>query len=402
MGMLPYMADEIAEPRGAGSGPVRGRVLMLTKSLSLGGGAEVQTVNLAVGLRGRAWQVRVVSMLPPVGDIYPLREAGIPLRSLQMQGGFPDPRALLRLAQQIREFQPDVLHSHMTHANLLARVTRVLCPVPVLICTLHGLRMYGVKRDLAWIKEAAHRATDTLAEATTAVCKVAGERYVSVRAISPGKIRIIPNGVDTSQFCPDPAKRSGTRRALKIAHQFVWLAVGRLEAVKDYATMLRAFALVARDSTESVLLISGTGSRHAELSQLISELDICQRVIFLGQRSDVCDLMNAADAYLMSSIFEGLPMVLLEAAASGLPMVATNVGGNPEIVLEGATGFVAPPGNPRMLAEAMRRLMALPPDERTQMGAAAREFCISNYRLERVVDQWEDIYGEFLKARGRS
>lgn len=402
MKVLPDMAHPIAEAPHAGSGPVRGRVLLLSKSLSMSGGAEVQTLSLAVGLKRRHWQVRVVSMLPPVGAIIPLREAGIPLRSLRMRTGMSNLGAVRQLARQIREFQPDVLHSHMTHANLLARVTRLVCPIPVLICTLHGMQMYGVKRDLAWIKEAAHHVTDPLAEATTAVCKAAGERYVSVRAISRARMRVVPNGVDTGQFCPDLAKRSAIRRALNVAHRFVWLAVGRIEEVKDYATMLRAFALVSQDSTDSVLLISGNGSRQDELGRLAAELHISSRVNFLGLRKDVGDLMKAADAYLMSSMFEGLPMVLLEAAASGLPLVATRVGGNPEIVLEGTTGFLAPPSNPGLLAEAMRRLMALPHDERTKMGAAARDFCIRNYQLESVVDQWEDLYSEFLRARRRS
>src|SRR5947209_15883308 len=121
-----------------------------------------------------------------------------------MHPGVADPRAVVRLGHILRDWKPRILHSHMTHANLLARATRLFYPVPVLICTLHGLRMYAVKTDSIWLREAAHRVTDFLAEATTAVCNTAGARYVRIRAVSADKMHVIPNGVDTARFRPNP------------------------------------------------------------------------------------------------------------------------------------------------------------------------------------------------------
>jgi glycosyltransferase involved in cell wall biosynthesis len=377
------------------------RVMLLSTNLSLGGGAEWQTMQLAVRLKLRNWEVRVVSLLPPTGDIYPLREAGIPVQSLRMHPGIADPRAMLRLGRILRDWKPRILHSHMEHANLLARATRLAFPVPVLICTLHGLRMYAVKKDSPWLREAAHRVTNFLAEATTAVCNTAGERYVRVKAVSRDKMRVIPNGVDTARFRPNQERRENIRRALNLGNSFAWLAVGRCEMAKDHGTMLRAFAQVSRDSPDTILLIVGGGSLRHEMEQLSETLGIATRVRFLGQRSDVADLLNGADGYVMSSLFEGLPLALLEAAASGLPIVASDVGGNAEIVVEGSTGFLAPPSAPDALAIAMKRLLSLPEEARMRMGANGRAFCISHYQFDKIIDLWEALYGELLQRKGQ-
>jgi glycosyltransferase involved in cell wall biosynthesis len=133
------------------------------------------------------------------------------------------------------------------------------------------------------------------------------------------------------------------------------------------------------------------------MEQLASDLGVTERVKFLGTRRDIPALMDAADAYVMSSAWEGLPMVLLEAAASGLPIVATDVGGNSEVVIDGKTGFLVPPKDPDALAQAMLRLMGLPPEEHRRMGAVARQHIEANYSLDHVVDQWEALYTELLE-----
>jgi len=110
--------------------------------------------------------------------------------------------------------------------------------------------------------------------------------------------------------------------------------------------------------------------------------------------------MNATDAYVMSSIWEGMPLVLLEAQASGLPIVATDVGGNREVVIDGVTGFLVPPKDPEALAQAMLRLMELPKEKRQEMGEAARQHILANFSLDRVVDKWEALYRELLVKKG--
>jgi len=164
--------------------------------------------------------------------------------------------------------------------------------------------------------------------------------------------------------------------------------------------MLRAFSMIVSKKSDVVLLLVGQGSLMEEVKKLASELKLEDKVRFLGVRRDVPDLMNAADAYVMSSAWEGMPIVLLEAGACGLPVVATDVGGNSEVVLNGKTGFIAPPRNPEALSQAMEKMMALPKEKRLEMGEAGRAYIEAKYSLEHVVDQWEALYMELLQRKG--
>jgi len=285
------------------------------------------------------------------------------------------------------------VHSHMVHANLLARLVRPLAPIPVLVCTAQSINEGGRLREILY------RMTDPLCDLTTQVSRAGLERYVRVGAVPAHKIRLIPNGVDTVRFRPDREARGIMRDALGLHDGFVWLAVGRFERAKDYPNMLRAFAGVVARRPEARLIIAGQGTLQGEAEQLVAELRIADRVHFLGVRKDISALMNAADAYVMSSAWEGTPMVLLEAGATGLPIVATAVGGNGEVVVDGQTGFLVPPGDSEALMRAMLRLMDLSPDERARMGRAGRAHVEANYSLERVVDQWEKLYVELLTAK---
>ena len=286
----------------------------------------------------------------------------------------------------IRNLKPDVLHSHMVKANLLARVTRLFAPVPLLVSTAHSIREGGRLCDLAY------RATDRLGDVTTNVSKAAARRYEHDALVPARRLRVVRNGIDVNKFRPIGESREKLRKALEVQNQFVWLAIGRLREEKDYPNMLRAFAGVRG----AVLLIVGEGELRAQIEHLVSELQIEDRVHFLGFRQDASDLLNAADGYVLSSRWEGLPLVLLEAGASGLPIVATNVGGNAEVVQNGKTGFLVDPANPYALRSAMQGVMALTEGERRRMGTASRTFIVNNYCMSHIVTEWEALYREFL------
>jgi len=370
-------------------------VLFLITGLSYGG-AETQLVNLATKIKYRGWDVRVVSMLPPKAFVEELKNADIPLATLNMRRGVADPRAVFRLLKILREWKPDIVHSHMVHANLLAWVVRIFCKIPVLISTAHSIDEGGRWREIAY------RLTDPLADLTTNVSRAAVERYICVGVAPKNKIRFMPNGIDTAKFNLNKTAGQRLRNELGVDNYFVWLAVGRFEEAKDYPNMLRAFKMIVSKKSNVVLLLVGQGSLLEEVKKLGSELNLEDKVQFLGVRRDVPDLMNAADAYVMSSAWEGMPMVLLEAGACGLPVVATDVGGNSEVVLNGKTGFIVPTRNPKALAQAMEKTMALPKEKRLEMGEAGWAYIEANYSLEHVVDQWEALYMEHLQKKGIS
>ena len=372
------------------------RILFLSTSMGMGG-ADSQLLAAAHEMRARGHQVLIVSMtaLGPMG--LRARKIGIPIESLEMRRGVPDPRALVRLSRMVREWRPDIVHSHMVHANLMARALRLIAPVPALVSTIHNIYEGGA----LWM--AAYRLTNGLTDHMTIISEAAAERFIRDRIVPREMLRVVPNGVDPELYGrAAPGVREELRQALGLGDRFAWLAVGRFEVAKDYPNMLRAFAIVLKRHSDAVLLLVGRGSLQAETEALAQELGLDTAVRFLGVREDVPALVSAADGYVMSSAWEGMPMVLLEAAVGGLPIVATRVGGNQEAVLDGETGFLAPPRDHEALAAAMLRLAALDPAERRRLGEKGREHVRTHHGLTRVVERWEELYREVLARKGIS
>ena len=367
------------------------RIASLTANMARGG-AETQVAHLATALSRGGWEVSVISLLPFSAFEEELASQGVAVYSLNMKPGRPSPVALARFLVLMRRLRPQILHGHMFHANLLARLIRAVCPVPVVISTLHSIIESGRESNDPRRREWLYRVTDRLADATVTVSAAGAERYAAVKAAPRAKLRVIPNGVDTSRFRPNEDTRRRMRRELGLGDEFVWLAVGRLMWKKDYPTMVRAHARRGQD----LLLIAGAGPQESELRALVEQLGA--NVRFLGLREDIAALMNASDAVVLSSLIEGLPVGLLEAAASGLPMVATDVGGVKEIVLDGRTGYLVPAGDSDALSAAMARLASAPPEQRQGMGHAAREHAASSFDLAVVAAQWEQLYRELLDA----
>ena len=370
------------------------RILLLSTSMGMGG-ADKLLLTAAQTMRSHGHEILIVSLTPlgPMG--FEARSLGISIESLAMRRGVPDPRGLLRLVRLIRSWRPDVVHSHMVHANLMARVARVFVRIPVLVSTIHNIYEGGR------LRMAAYRLTNRLVDHVTIVSEAAAERFVSENIVPRELLSVIPNGVDVDRFRNVPAAaRHALRSELGLDQTFTWLAVGRFEIAKDYPNMLQAFARVREHEPRSMLLLVGRGSLQGEAEALVRERRLGDAVRFLGVRQDVPEVMSAADAYVMSSAWEGMPMVLLEAAAAGLPIVATRVGGNHEVVRQEETGFLVPPRDPQALAQAMLHMMGLSEAERHTMGERGREYVCVQYGLGRVAQQWEGLYREVLARKG--
>jgi glycosyltransferase involved in cell wall biosynthesis len=367
------------------------RILMLSTSMGMGG-ADQQILTLAQGMRARGHEVRIITLVP-LGQIgEEAAREGIPTESLGMRRSPADLGRLARLVRIIRGWNPDVLHSHLVHANLLAGVLRPLVRVPALIATIHSIN------DGGRLRMAAYRLTSGAVDRYTIISRLAAEHYVSIGAVPAGRVEVLPNAVDTERFRRLPQVRAAVRRELGLGDEFVWIAVGRFEEAKDHPTMLAAFARLAARREGSRLLLVGKGSLQPQVERLVRELELSERVGFLGVRRDIPELLSAADGYLLSSAWEGLPVVLLEAAAVELPIVSTRVGGVAETVEDGLTGHLVPPGDPDALAGAMERLERLSPEERGAMGARGRALVQGQYGTERLMERWDRLYSEVSGA----
>jgi glycosyltransferase involved in cell wall biosynthesis len=347
-------------------------------------------VQLATALHARGWRVTLVALSGQAqGPAAVALALGIGFVSLGMRKGLADPRGWYRFWRWLREHQPDIVHAHLPHAVWLARWSRLAAPMRVLVDTLHTSSTGPMARRLGY------RFSRFLPDKVTAVSDAVAIAYLQAGMVGQRELVVLPNGVDMSRWVPDVGMRKASRRALGLGDEFLWLAAGRLDAVKDYPTLLHAVAGVP---DAFVLLIAGAGPLEFELRKLADQLGLKGHVRFLGYETNVSRWMQAADGFVLSSQWEGLPMALLEAAACALPCVATDVAGTREAVVDGVTGLLAAAGTVRALSDAMQRLMQMPPAQRTAMGLEARQMASERFSLEAVVDRWEGLYGELLQA----
>lgn len=360
-------------------------ILLVTTGLGVGG-AERQISDLASRLAQRGHQVGIAYM---VGDpvmvpsrpdvtLYPLNASKTPWGLL---------RAAWRLRRRVRQFKPDVVHSHMVHANIFARLVRLIVPMPRLICTAHNVFEGGRSVDIAY------RLTDALATLSTNVSQEAVEAFEAKGAVPPGRMVAVLNGIDVSVFGATPAQRAQARsRLYPRPNRQLLLAVGRLVPEKNHAALLRVFARLAEQRPELDLWIAGDGPLRAALAQDINDLGLQGRAQLLGIRFDIPDLMRAADIVVLPSLFEGFGLVVAEAMASGAVVVATNAGGVAE-VMDGH-GFLVPVNDNPALLQALENAVQLDAGSRERMVKQAQEHVFSTFDIERTVDRWLTLYND--------
>jgi glycosyltransferase involved in cell wall biosynthesis len=363
-------------------------VLFVLTGLTLGG-AESQVTELALAHSAAGRRVCVMSMVSN-GTLLKsrLESGGVEVVSLGMSRGSPSLVGFLRAVSFVRERRPRIVHAHMFHSNLMARMLRAVSPISVLICTAHNSIEGGGVSMLAY------RLTHRLCDAFTNVSELACRELERRGAAPKGSIVPMWNGIDASKYRKDGIRRTLTREALFVGDEtFLFLAAGRLTRQKDYPTLLTAMRHVIATRPGTCLAIAGVGESAKELEEMSSSLGLGGAVRWLGERHDVECLMNAADALVLSSEYEGFGLVVAEAMASELPVVATKCNG-PEEVL-GSVGVLVPIRDPLELSSAMCRVADLSNRDLAAMGAAGRSRVLEKFSLSAVVSKWISLYGTF-------
>lgn len=361
---------------------VQVRILYVITSLDVGG-AERQVMDIA---RRMAKDHDVCICYLTGEQALSTQGAPIQVEALGMRkgiGSFFSGYFKLRLL--VRKFRPDVVHSHMVHANILARLVRLSLRFPVLVCSAHSTFEGGRLRMLAY------RLTDCFADLTTNVSHDAVKAFEAQGAVRKDSMRVVHNGIDTDLFRFDPKARAQIRleHGVKDSDTLI-LAVGRLVAAKDYPNLLAAYSLLKKGGVSARLWIVGEGCERKDLDKLTKKLELQHDVSFMGIRHDIALLYNAADLYVLSSAWEGLPLVVAEAMATERLVVATDCGGVRQLV--GANAVLVPPGNPELLALGIGRALELSPEEKTSLGTKARSRIIEEFSLRSTVAAWQMIY----------
>jgi glycosyltransferase involved in cell wall biosynthesis len=346
------------------------------------GGAETQVARLAGWLSSRGDDVEVHTLLPNSEFKRELARRGIEMRTARMS----IPRgvtAIASLTRTLRRQPPDVVISFLYQSVVAGRLAGALARVPVIVSSLRN-EFIGPRR-----RETVLRATDRLSAATVVNSEEVAGAHLGRGLLKPGRFEVIPNAVEVNEFDYSQDERGKTREDLGFGPTaFVWLAAGRLWPQKDFGTLIAAFAKSSATFPDSVLMIAGEGPERESLMAEAAKLSVAERVRFLGYRGDIPRLMGAADALALSSAWEGVPNVVLEALASRLPVVATGVGGVAEILPAEMRPYLSPPGDPDSLADAMTRLMALDRSERRRLADRGREVVESRFGLDEVGGMW--------------
>ena len=348
------------------------------------GGAETLARNLSKEFvaRGHQCHVAIVSRAVDIGncpDFQAVFERDLDAHGIghEVIGDSARRNPLLggsRLRRIVRRFRPDVIHAHTGHGLMFQASGLVLAPT---VYTHHNIRMN--------FPPALFRVFDRFVDRYVAICG-ACETMLHRHVRKP--VRLIYNGV------PAAFASAGVRQAP--AEDPVVLAVGALTAQKDYPTLIRAAALVAprleRQGRRVRFRIAGSGAAEADMRRAIEETGVGDQVELLGTRTDVSRLMAEADLLANSSIYEGFPIVLIEAAMSALPVVASDVGGNGEIVVDGESGRLVPPNRPDLLADRIFELLSEPS---TYAAFSARALEASKrFTVERCADEHLRLYEE--------
>jgi len=364
-------------------------VLYLITELDVGG-AQTALLRLLAGLDRDHFSPTVACLYNGDATVArQIRALGIPVTDLGMTARWRWD-AFWRLYRLLRRERPTILHTWMFHANVPGRVLGRLAGVPIIISSERT--MGQERRWRYWL----NRITDPLTDRVVCVSQRVADFAARTIGISRAKLVVIPNGIPLENF--EPGDRSRARTDLGISPTACVVGtVGRLQPVKGTSYLLEAFAHLAPGYAEAILLLVGDGPQRTQLEEMAQRLGVSERVHFLGNRSDVCRLLQAMDVFVLASIWEGMPNAALEAMAVGLPVVATAVGGTPEAVADGETGLLVPSRDPDALAQAIARLLR-DPELWRKMGQAGRRRVEQHFSVEQMVRRTESLYEELLRG----
>lgn len=357
-------------------------------------GAEKQLALLAAGLPREEFEVHVCALTRGGPYEADLRDAGVPVTVVGKVLKF-DPVALGRLARLVRRLRPDVVHTWMFTANSYGRVAARWAGVPKLVASERN-----ADRWKTWL----HRQID-LRLARDTDCIVANSAGAAAfyrrLGIPAEKLHVIPNGVArTPRAAADPALLRHELGVPESAHMLGF--VGRLAPQKRVKDLIWAADLLKVIRDDVYLLLVGDGPQRDRLEQFARDVRILDRVRFLGHRDDVPELLGAIDVLWLASDFEGMPNVVLEAMAAGVPVVATGIPGTNEVVVDGETGFLVPVGDRAAFARQTRKLLE-DPQLAARMGEAGRRRAAEHFSIEAMIEAHARLYRELIhqdRAKG--
>jgi glycosyltransferase involved in cell wall biosynthesis len=363
------------------------RIDWLITGLNVQGGAETFVRRMAPRLVAYGFNLRVITLVGGGSLVEEIREDGVPVFELGLRNKY-DYSIINKLSKLWESDPPEIIHTHLFHAGILGRVVARMHHVPVIIVHQHGL-----EKRRSPIRVFLDRMTSPFVTKYAATCQAVAKEMTRREGISQSKIEIIYNGIfpiDTSIVSPPlewPVKNSAK----------VIGCVGRLAPEKGQAILIQALASYETKGEKPHVLLIGDGSYRQELQNKVTSLHLNPYVHFCGIQKNIFEWLPFFDLFVLPSSWEGISLALLEAMACGLAVVATNVGGTPEVVKNGESGLLIPPNDPNALESAIRTLVENP-GLCQKMGEAGRDRVRTEFTIEKTRDHFINFYNH-LKDR---
>jgi glycosyltransferase involved in cell wall biosynthesis len=372
------------------------RKILHLRTVSGKGGGPEKTLLFTPRFLGDNYDVRLAYIRPAHDPEYDMpqraKQMGVSLIDIP-ENGPADPRTLARLAREVRQFQPDLLHAHDYKTNILSVWLGRWFRLPVLT-TLHGYVTLGGRLGLYYRLDrwALRRMTHLISVSPDL------DEFLANLGIPSRRRSLIENAIDTDLYLRRDLPEKSKRKLGFAAERLLVGAVGRLQPEKGFDLLIEAANLLYQRGFDFDLAIVGEGPIRGDLEQLISRTGQQSRIRLLGHRSDMIDLYQAMDVFVLSSLREGLPNVLLEAMSLETPVVATRVAGTPRILEHGVNGLLVNPGDTSGLAEAVGRLVD---DRRLREGfaSAGRRTVEQRYSFARRMEKMRVVYDNVLAER---
>lgn len=371
---------------------VRRRLMHVVDSLEIGGLERVVT-DLVVAQKARGHQVSVFSINATEGFRAELQAQGIEVRVGGKTRGF-DLRVLRALRHAAAD--ADVVHAHNFTPNYYAATALLGLPrSPVLVGSCHDMGARLSNRKLRLMYRWSLRRTAAVAMVGQQVY----ERYIQTGFVQPERALTVLNGIPVERFVSTPQRRERARALLGLgADEVVIGCVGRLVELKNHALLIGVLPALRRRHPRLKLVIVGYGALESQLKAQAQHLGVGAEVLITGQRTDVADLLPAFDVFALPSRTEGLSIALLEACATGLAVVATEVGGNPEIIHDGTTGLLVPSDDAVALETALDALLS-DASRRASLGQQAQAWVSAHASVTALADAYDRFYARALTVR---
>jgi glycosyltransferase involved in cell wall biosynthesis len=387
------------------------RILRVIARLNMGGPA-LHVAYLSEGLRRRGYETTLVAGGVGRGEesmAFVAERLGVPVTTLpglhREISPLRDLVATFRLARIMRAERPHILHTHTAKAGAIGRLAAVLAGrarPPIVVHTFHGHVLRGYfGRTRSGIFRRVERRLARVTDALVAVSPEVRDDLVALGVAAPEKFAVVRLGIELDErVAGSAAARAATRRVLGVADaRFLVGWIGRMTGVKRTEDVLRAFKLLRDRDVDACLCMVGDGPDRGRVERLASQLGIMRDCFFTGYQEEIGPFFGAFDVFVLPSGNEGTPVTAIEALAAGCPVVATRVGGIPDVVRDGEDGFLVEPGAVEELADRLVRL-ASDPDLRAALGAAGRRRVPQRYGVERLVDDVDRLYRELLERKG--